>query len=166
MDNKNEGKKKKYIKLKRPKHPEMYSSEECAAFKPWKVVLKVENIPPNMDIPVVVDYEIYLRAPSVHDAQYTAFHCFMIWERIRPGLDEYDEYPMVCTKMPSEAYPLTEDQYKAAWIEAQSYPHTSTGMKENPSIFRFAKPGWQYPEGKIFVPGHTILVPDKSNIKK
>lgn len=159
-------KKKKFIKLKRPKHPEMYSSEECSKFTPWKVTLKIENIPPHMTDAVIIDYDVYLRAPSVHDAQYTAYQCFIIWERIRPGISEVEEFPRICTSIPSEAIKLTEDQYKSFWIEAQSYPHTCTGMRENPSIFRFAKPGWQYPEGHIFVPGHTISVPDKSKIIK
>ena len=157
-------KKKRWVRLEKPKHPECYSLEECAAFQPWKVDLKVEN-DVGASEPILLDYTIFLRAPSVNDAQYTAYQAFIIWERVKPGIPDWEEFPRVSTLLPSEAEKLTEDQYKEFWKEAQRYPHVSTGMKENPTIFRFAKPGWQNPENSLFVPGKSkIIVP--ADIKK
>lgn len=159
-------KEKRWVKLEKPKHPECYSLEECAAFQPWRVDLKVENDVGGEE-PVILTYTVFLRAPSVHDAQYTAYQCFIIWERLRPGIEDWEEYPKICTSIPSEAEKLTEEQYKEYWKEAQYYPNTFTGMRDNPTIFRFAKPGWQYPENSLIKPkAPKIIVPDKSAIDK
>lgn len=143
-----------------PKHPEAYSTRESAAFQPWKVDLKVEI---DADDPTPIDYTIFIRAQSVANAQYMAYALFNKWEHVDPEIE--DPWPRVCTgeHAPSEAERLTEDQWSSFWIEAQSYPHVYVGMRENPSIFRFAKPGWNY-RGGLLHGRPSIVVPDKSTI--
>lgn len=157
---------KGFIELERPKHPECYSLEECAHFQPWKVILKVEpswEDSVDMDFEPI-DYEIYLRAPSPHDAQWTAHGAFTVWEHVRTGIPE-NEYPMISDRVPSEAIKLTEKDYMEFWKEAQRYPHVSTGMKENPTIFRFAKPGWNKTGGRAGHGNASIIMPDMDGIK-
>lgn len=151
---------KRYVTMERPKHPEAYSTREYAAFQPWKVDLKIE-LDANDPEPIV--YTIFCRAQNVHNAQYMAYHVFQKWEHVDPEIE--DPYPRVCTGKdnPSEAEMLTEDQWDEFWKEAQRYDHVYIGMRENPSIFRFAKPGWFKRSG--FIQGNSnIIVPDKSSI--
>lgn len=154
-------KKKVWKRMERPKHPEAYSTREYAAFQPWKIDLKVEI--DNLD-PTPITYTIFCRAQNVHNAQYMAYAAFMTWEHVNPEIE--DPWPRVCTgeDQPSEAEKLSEDQWEAFWKEAQSYPHVYVGMRENPSIFRFAKPGWNHRGGILDGTGKSIIVPDKSSI--
>lgn len=157
---------KGYTTIDRPKHAECLSLKECAYFQPWKVVLKVEPTwedSVDMDFEPI-DYVIYLRAPSPSDAQYTAAGAFTIWEHTRPGIDE-DDYPKISDRVHSEAYKLSEQDYMEAWKEAQRYPHVKTGMKENPTIFRFAKPGWNKTGGRAGHGNASIIMPDMEGIK-
>lgn len=160
MDDSYRKKTKHFRRLPKPKHAEMYSLQECAKFQPWKCILKVEVDEYDLE---PIDYEIYLRAQSPDDVQQTAYACFMIWEHQRSGIPEY-EYPKVSEHVPSEAFKLTEDQYMEFWKEAQTYPHVATGDKRNPSIFRFAKPGWNRRSGIIKPNAPSIIVPDKTAI--
>lgn len=153
-------KEKKLVSMQRPKHPEAYSTEESLAFQPWKVDLKVEI---DAADPTPITYTIFCRAQNVHNAQYMAYIAFTSWEHAMPEIE--DVYPRVCTgeDSPSEAEKLSEDQWKAFWAEAQFYPHVYIGMRENPSIFRFAKPGWAA-RGGIIKGNTSIIMPDKSAI--
>lgn len=160
MDNSYAPKTKGFRKLPKPKHAEQYSLKECAKFQPWKCVLKVEVDRFDLE---PIDYVIFLRALSPDDVQQTAWSAFMIWEHMRSGIPEWD-YPKVSEQVPSECFKLTEDQYMEFWKEAQKYPHVSTGDKRNPSIFRFAKPGWNQRSGLIKPGNSSIIVPDKSAI--
>lgn len=153
-------KEKKLVSMQRPLHPEAYSTKESAAFQPWKVDLKVEI---DAEDPTPITYTIFCRAQNVHNAQYMAYIAFTSWEHAMPEIE--DVYPRVCTgeDTPSEAEKLSEDQWNAFWAEAQFYPHVYIGMRENPSIFRFAKPGWA-DRGGIIKGNSSIIMPDKSAI--
>lgn len=137
-----EGREVKCVKLKRPKHPEMYSSKECAAFRPWRVVLQVRMTEDDVD---PVPYEVYLRAKSVKEAQWTAVAVFNILEKIQQGLPADAMYPDIAetgtTSEESIAELLTEEEYMERWREAQYYPHVKGGMQENPTVFRFVRTG-------------------------
>lgn len=153
-------KKQTWVTMQRPKHVEAYSSHESAAYQPWKVDLQVE-IDSNDTTPIT--YTIFVRAQSPSNAQYMAFALFTKWEHADPEIE--DPWPRVCVgeDHPSTAEKLSEDQWKEFWVEAQFYPHVYMGMRENPTVFRFAKPGWADRGG--IIKGHTsIIVPDKSAI--
>lgn len=137
-----EGREVRCVKLKRPKHPEMYSTRECAAFQPWRVILQVRMTPADVD---PVPYEVYLRAKSVKEAQWTAVAVFNILEKVQQGLPKDALYPEIAdtdtTSEQSTAEALSEEEYMEAWREAQRYPHVKGGMQENPSVFRFVRSG-------------------------
>lgn len=160
MDKSYTPKTKVFRRLPKPKHAEEYTTKECARFQPWMCILKVEVDQFDLE---PIDYVIFLRALNAEDVQATAWKAFMVWEHLRSGIHE-DDYPKVSTQVQSVAYTLTEDQYMEFWKEAQSYPHVATGGNINPTIFRFAKPGWNHRSG-IIKPGNaSIIVPDKSAI--
>lgn len=127
----------KVVQLERPRHAEQYSLEECGAFQPWHVILKVIMREDDFEI---TDYEIYLRAPTPYSAQWTAYAVFNILEKDQQGLPHDAEYPDVC-HTGSTAEAISEEEYKEAWKEAQYYPHVKGGMQENPSVFRFVRTG-------------------------
>lgn len=158
---------KRFIQLEEPKHPECYSLKECAAFQPWRVVLKVEpSYEDSLDMDFEpLDYEIFLRAPGPQDAQYTAHALFNIWEHVWPKIP-LDDYPQISEGIPSEAEKLSEDQYKEFWREAQHYPHwpANRSANDNPTFFRFVKPGWDRTGGRAGHGNASIIVPDKSGI--
>lgn len=116
----------------------MYSTKECAAFQPWHVILQVYMSPEETE---PQDYEIYLRAPSPSDAQWTAYAVFNILEKLQQGLPKDAEYPDVANGRGSTAEAISEEEYMEAWKEAQHYPHVKGGMQENPSVFRFVRTG-------------------------
>lgn len=151
----------KWVTMERPKHFEAYSTKESLAFQPWKVDLKVEI---DADDLTPIDYTIFVRAQSPSNAQYMAFAAFTKWEHVDPEIE--DPWPRVCTgeHNPSTAEKLTEDQWFSFWAEAQFYPHVCVGMRQNPSLFRFAKPGWNHRGGLIRPGNSSIIVPDKSSI--
>lgn len=132
----------KTVELERPKHPEVYSTKECAAFQPWRVVLQVYMTAEDID---PVPYEVYLRAKTPNEAQWTAYAVFNILEKVQQGLPKDALYPDVAetgtTSEESTAEPLTEEEYMEAWKEAQHYPHVKGGMAENPTVFRFVRTG-------------------------
>lgn len=161
-----ENKKQKVITLTKPKHAEEFSLEECAAFQPWYVVLKVSV---NEYDPEPVDYDVYCRAPSPDDAQMTAYSIFMIWAhpwiRGEAALST-TQYPQICVSVPSEAYALDESQWKDAFNTARkSNRFLYAGMKANPSIFRVDKKDWDKGSGLGNGFGkHSIIVPDTAAI--
>lgn len=161
-----ENKKQKVITLTKPKNAEEFSLEECAAFQPWYVVLKV-NV--NEYEPEPVDYDVYCRAPSPDDAQMTAYSVFMIWTH--PWISgeaalTTTQYPQVCTSVPSEAYALDESQWKDVFNTARkSTRFLYAGMKSNPSIFRIDKKDWDKTSGLgSGFSGRSIIVPDTAAI--
>lgn len=170
-------KSKKFVRMARPKYKEQYSSEESASFQPWRVDLKVE-LDEFDSTPVT--YTVFCRCKDVNDAQIIAFNVFNYLTHILPLslgiLPEGDpEYPKICTvpeiknykelmtdETTSVAYPLSEDQWYDALKEAHSYNNSFyVGMKENPSIFRFARPGWDDRGGILKGSGRSIIMPDK-----
>lgn len=152
---------KRWVTMERPKHMEAYSTKESMAFQPWKVDLKVEIDREDL---TPIDYTIFVRAQNAANAQYMCFAAFTQWEHVDPEIE--DPWPRVCTGEynPSVAEKLTEDQWFSFWTEAQFYPHVYVGMRENPSMFRFAKPGWNHRGGLIKKGNASIIVPDKSAI--
>lgn len=147
------------VKMEVPKHKEEFSLRECAAFQPWRVVIMIEL---DADDPEPVPYEVYLRAPSPNDAQYTAFSAFQLWEH--PCLDS-DAYPIVSTESRDHfAEKLTEDQWDSLVKDMKKYPHKKAGMPENPTIFRIIKPGWDKRSGLLRGTGKSIIVPDMATV--
>lgn len=161
---------KKFIRLEKPKHPECLSTEECAYFQPWKVILKVEPTEEDsydMDFEPV-DYEVYCRAPNPNDAFYTAIGVFEILNHGTPET-KLNEFPRICEYQDckSEAIKLSESQYKEFWREAQAYPHwpTNIPVDGNPTIFWFRKPGWNLTGGRAGHGNASIIMPDKAGIQ-
>ena len=141
-----------FVRLKKPKYKEEYSTEECARFQPWRVVLKVEL---DDEDPEPVDYEMFCRANSPDEAQFLCHTLFNYWTHVQPG--NMSEYPQVSTEVYSEAEKLTEDQWYEFLKEANRYPNVKLGMKDNPSVFRFVKVGWDNRSG-ILGKGNTSII--------
>lgn len=147
------------VKMETPKHKEEFSLRECAAFQPWRVVLMIEL---DEYDPEPVAYEVYLRAPSPNDAQYTAFSAFQLWEH--ESLDS-DDYPIVSTESRDHfAEKLTEDQWDSLVKDMKKYPHKKAGMVDNPTIFRIIKPDWDKRSGLLRGTGRSIIVPDMATV--
>lgn len=147
-------------KMEVPKYKEEFSLRECAAFQPWRVVLMIEL---DAEDPEPVAYELYLRSPSPNDAQYTAFSAFQLWEH--DSIDS-DDYPIVSAESHDHfAEKLTEDQWDSLVKDMQKYPHKKAGMKDNPTIFRIIKPGWDKRSGLLSGIGKSIIVPDMATVK-
>lgn len=148
------------VQMEIPKHKEEYSLRECAAFQPWHVVLMIEL---DADDPEPVPYELFLRAPSPNDAQYTAYSVFKLWEH--DHLDS-DDYPIISTSSDGHyAEKLTEDQWDSMVKDMKKYPHKKAGMPDNPTIFRIIKPGWDKRSGLLKGTGRSIIVPDMATVK-
>lgn len=155
------------IKLPTPKYDKTYTLEESRMFQPWKVNLKIELREEDL---LPVDYIVYMRAPSPHDALFTACGFFQIMERHNKGLTDLDLFPRLHeTNSASrsdefiEAEKLTEDQYMEAWKEAQKYENLiSRSSKGNPTIFHFKKAGWDHTGGLVKANSTTLIVPGRS----
>lgn len=156
-------KKKRYVRLPKPKHAEEYSLEECAKFQPWKVVLKVE-ISYEDDEPR--DYEVYLRASGPDDASYTAYHVFNIWEHAQRPDREDPEYPRISTRQQSEAFRISEDLYASEWKIAQKYDYLCAGDRRNPTIFRYVPKGWDATKSIVLPKPPALLMPTKAELDK
>lgn len=168
MSDEEKGKTTKVVELQKPRHAEQYSLEECAMFQPWHVILKVQMAADRDP----EDYEIYLRAPNPHGAQWGAYGVFCILEKDQHGIPRDALYPDVCNGRGSSAEAISEQEYAEAWKEAQRYPHVKGGMKENPSVFRFVRTGKHASALSNVGPAKTIVnfgdlsVGEQSYIKK
>lgn len=163
-NNKSLERKRVKVKLPPPKYDKTYTLEESALFQPWKVTLRIDIRPEDME---PVEYVVYVRAPKPWDAIFTAQGFFTIVERLNKGLTEIiHPFPRIHEasadardEEQSEAIGLSEDQYMEAWKEAKTYPDTLVAKvsKDNPTIFHFKKPGWDLGNGLI-KPGTTNII--------
>lgn len=82
---------------------------------------------------------MFLRAPELNDAMWTAVAAFNYYEHELPCV--IGEYPRICgreSELKSIAIGLSEEQYNDFWKEAQKAKEcVFAGMRENPSWFRF-----------------------------
>lgn len=163
-------KKRRVVKLPKPKHAEYYTSRECALFQPLHIVLQV--VPsPGAD---PVEYELYLRAASQDDAMWTAFQIFNAWEHpseYREGNDDYNPYrdglfPQIYTgqEPASTGEKISEEEWDTAWKDTKKlsqlagYRLLKAPQNDNPSIFRLERPGWKKTTRMQYTDGKSIII--------
>lgn len=120
----------------RPKYAEELTSTESPGVTPWEVVMLVQ--PSEFD-PEIYKTVYFVRAATPYQAAILANQFWTQWEKVDMGL-EFSRYPDTVDQAGVTC--LDEGDWKEAWQEAQRYKHRYAGMKENPSVFAFWKPGY------------------------
>jgi len=146
----------------RPKHVEEFSLKEDAQFQPWEVVMLVQ---PERYDPRLYKTIYYVRAPlgQPGSAAVMANRCWLQWEKIDKGF-KFQPYPDTVEQ--AGVSRMTEEEWSYVWIEAQRYEHNYEGMKENPSVFTFRKPGYGEEDGKRLPLKSSIIMPGMPGFNK
>lgn len=120
----------------RPRYAEEFTSDERPDMTPWEVVMLVKASALTDEAYKTL---YFVRASSPYLAAVLANQTWTTWEKNDLGL-QHEAYPDTVDQAGVQR--LQEPEWRECWKEAQRYRHRFLGMRENPSVFTFWKPGY------------------------